>query len=124
MTSTIPARISSSIFGPKADRASRPASRMKAPLMSAERATWPFLRASSRRLGVAFSVLPSAMALGRLEGVEGGHDRGLELVGHEARDERQRDADQRQADDHLGREAGGEDVQLGHDARDHAERGV
>src|SRR3954471_21252046 len=112
ITSSIACSIRSIIFGPKAESASRPAIRMAAPLTSAERATWPFLRASSRFLGVAFSVLFSAMPLRDPERVEGLHDGERELVGHEAGDEGQRGADHREADDHLGREADGEDVEL------------
>ena len=57
ITWSIASCICSITFGPKADIASRPASRTAAPLTSIERATWPFLRASSFFLGVAFSVL-------------------------------------------------------------------
>ena len=49
------------IPGANAERASSAASRTTAPLRSIDRATWPFLRASSRFLGVAFSVLFSAI---------------------------------------------------------------
>src|SRR4051812_33494139 len=96
-----------------------------APLRSWLLATEPFFRASCRFLGVAFSVLspPEAMS-GDLQGVQGGGDRLLELVGDPAGGERQRDADDEQSDGHLGREADGEDVQLRHDAGDDAERGV
>src|SRR3954463_15003026 len=124
ITSSIACSIRDMMLGPKADRASRPDIRMAAPLTSAERATWPFLRASSRVLGVAFSVLSFAIALRRPERVQRGQDGLLELVAHEAGDERQRRADQREADDDLGGEADGEDVQLRDDARDHAEAGV
>jgi hypothetical protein len=49
------------IPGPKADRASTEAASTAAPLTSADLATWPRLRASPRVLGVAFSVLLSAI---------------------------------------------------------------
>src|SRR3954468_22563912 len=114
----------STIRCPTADSASSEASSTAALLTSCERATWPFLRASSRFLGVAFSVLFSATALRDLQEVQRLRDRLLELVDDEARDERERRADQRQADQHLGREADREDVHLRHDLRDHAEGGV
>src|SRR4051795_2034240 len=96
-----------------------------APLRSADLATWPFLRASWRFLGVAFSVLsPPAAMSGDPQRVERGGDRVLELVGDPAGGERERDAEDEQADRDLGREADGEDVELRHDARDDAERGV
>ena len=74
----------------------RPASSTTAPLTSAERATWPFLRASSRFLGVAFSVfsppprMPSSPPASRAR-----RDGGLELVADAAGDERQRGARRR-----------------------------
>src|SRR4051795_10993763 len=94
-----------------------------APLRSADLATWPFLRASERFLGVAFSVRSPAMS-GDPQRVERGGDRVLELVGDPAGGERERHAEDEQADRDLGREADGEDVELRHDARDDAERGV
>src|SRR3954452_11949969 len=94
-----------------------------APLRSADLATWPFLRASERFLGVAFSVRSPAMS-GDPQRVERGGDRVLELVGDPAGGERERHAEDEQADRDLGREADGEDVELRHDARDGAERGV
>src|SRR3954453_15288335 len=114
----------STIRCPTALSVSSEASRTAALLTSCERATWPFLRASSRFLGVAFSVLLSATALRHLQEVQRLRDRLLELVDDEARDERERRADQRQADQHLGREADREDVHLRDDLRDDAERGV
>ena len=68
--------------------------------------------------------------VGRLQGVptsnrvEGGADVLLQLAGDPPGDEGQRGPDEQQADDDLRREADGEDVELGHDARDDAERGV
>src|SRR3954454_20386887 len=111
-------------FGPATDSAIRAPSRIAAPLMSADLATWPFLRASSRFLGVGFSVLSLAMALGGLQEVQRPGDRLLQRAGEEVRDERQRRAEQHEADAHLGREAALEDVHLRHDARADAERGV
>src|SRR3954453_2610432 len=56
-----------------------------APLRSADLATEPFLRASPRFLGVAFSVLsPPAAMSGDPQRVERGGDRVLELVGDPA----------------------------------------
>src|SRR3954470_1698794 len=95
-----------------------------APLRSALFATWPFLRASDRRFGVAFSVLSPAAMSGDPQGLERGGDAALELVGDPAGGERQRDADDEQADRDLGREADGEDVELRHDAGHDAERDV
>ena len=92
---TIASFICSIAFGPAAESASRPASRIAAPLTSMDFATWPFLRASSFFLGVAFSVLSSAMALADLQRVQRLRDRDLQLVGDEAGDERQRGAQQR-----------------------------
>src|SRR4051812_16490897 len=111
--------------GAVALRANSAANMTIAPLRSWLLATEPFFRASSRFLGVAFSVLspPEAMS-GDPQGVERHADRLLELVGDPAGGERQRDADDEQSDGHLGREADGEDVQLRHDAGDDAERGV
>src|SRR3954447_7712856 len=114
----------STIRCPTALSVSSEASSTAALLTSCERATWPFLRASSRFLSVAFSVLFSATALRDLQEVQRLRDRLLELVDDEAGDEGKRGADQRQADQHLGREADREDVHLGHDLRDDAERGV
>jgi hypothetical protein len=56
-TTRIDSSMRSTIAGPNADRASSAASSTTAPLRSADLATCPFLRASSRRFGVAFSVL-------------------------------------------------------------------
>src|SRR4051812_20770013 len=96
-----------------------------APLRSADLATCPFLRASDRRLGVAFSVLSPPVAMsGDPQRLERGGDRVLQLVGDPAGGERERHAEDEQADRDLGREADGEDVELRHDARDDAERGV
>src|ERR1044072_9254577 len=110
--------------GPKADSARTEAIITSAPLRSWERATWPFLRASWRFLGVAFSVLFSAISAGHLQGVQRGGHGVLELVADPAGHERQRGADEHEPEGDLGREADGEDVELGHDARDEAERDV
>src|SRR4051812_13743455 len=110
--------------GPKADRARTDASITTAPLMSCERETWPFLRASWRFFGVAFSVLFSAISAGHLQGVQSGGHGALQLVAEPAGHERQRGADEDQADGDLGREADAEDVELRHDARDEAEGDV
>ena len=48
--------------GPNADSARTEAISTTAPLTSCDLATWPFLRASARFLGVAFSVLFSAIS--------------------------------------------------------------
>src|SRR5919198_6208023 len=104
--------------------ASSAASITIAPLRSWLLATWPFLRASERFLGVAFSVLSPAAMSGDPQRLEGGGDAALELVGDPAGGERERHADDKQADHDLGREADGEDVELRHDARDDAERRV
>src|SRR4051794_4664568 len=110
--------------GAVALRANSAANMTIAPLRSWLLATEPFLRASERFLGVAFSVLsPEAMS-GDPQGVEGDGHRLLQLVGDPAGGERERDADDEQADRDLGGEADGEDVELRHDARDDAERGV
>src|SRR3954464_2118635 len=94
-----------------------------APLRSADLATEPFLRACWRFFGVAFSVFSPAIS-GDPQRVEGGGDRVLELVGDPARREGQGHAEDEQADRDLGREADLEDVELRHNARDDAERGV
>src|SRR3954454_5290723 len=114
----------STIRCPTALSVSSEASSTAALLTSCERATWPFLRASSRFLGVAFSVLFSATALRDLQEAQGERDRLLQLRGDEARDAREPGADQREADQHLGREADREDVHLRHDLGDDAERRV
>src|SRR5919197_5284921 len=107
--------------GPKADSARTDAAITSAPLRSCERSTWPFLRASWRFLGVAFSVLFSAISAGHVQGVQRGRHGVLELVAQPAGHERQRGADEHEADRDLGGEPDGEDVELGHDARDEAE---
>jgi hypothetical protein len=61
MTCVIAIFICCMALGPAAESAIRPARRIAAPLMSADFATWPFLRESSFFLGVAFSVLSLAM---------------------------------------------------------------
>src|SRR6185436_5873618 len=94
-----------------------------APLRSWLLATWPFLRASDRFLGVAFSVLSPAMS-GDLQGLQRGGDALLQLVGDPPGGERERHAEDEQADGHLRGEADGEDVELRDDARHDAERGV
>src|SRR6185437_8227719 len=66
-------------FGPMNIRETSPAARTTAPFRSVLLATLPCLRASLRRLGVAFSVLLGS-AMGS-EGVQGGRDRGVHLVG-------------------------------------------
>src|SRR5690349_8110451 len=110
--------------GAVALRAKSAAKRTTAPLRSADLATEPFLRASDRFLGVAFSVLSPAAMSGDPQRLERGADAVLELVGDPAGRERQRHAEDEQADRDLGREADGEDVELRHDAGDGAERGV
>src|SRR3954467_3300121 len=90
--------------GPQIESAIRPAISTRAPFRSCDFATWPFLRASSRRLGVAFSVLspPPAMS-GDLKGLERRADALGELIADPAGNERQRRADQQEADEDLGR---------------------
>src|SRR3954447_12759362 len=113
--------------GAVALRANSAASSTTAPLRSALLATWPFLRASWRRLGVAFSVLspPPPPAISRHpERLERGADAALELVGEPAGGEREGHAQHEQPDRDLGGEAYLEDVELRHDARDDPERGV
>ena len=61
-TPSVASSIRRIMAGPKADSASTAAISTIAPLASCERATWPLARASWRFLGVAFSVLFSAMA--------------------------------------------------------------
>src|SRR3954454_15443857 len=95
-----------------------------APLRSWLLATEPFLRASERFLGVAFSVLSPAAMSGDPQGLQGSGDAALQLVGDPARRERQRHAQDEQPDGDLGGEADREDVELRHDARDDAERGI
>src|SRR5688500_11935343 len=82
-------------FGAVALSAISAASNTTALLRSIERGIWPFLRASSRRLGVAFSVLSPAMS-GHPERLEGGADAALQLVGDPAGGEGQRHADDEQ----------------------------
>src|SRR3954465_4128057 len=121
--SRIDACSTSTRCGAVALRANSAANMTIAPLRSADLATEPFLRASAFFLGVAFSVFSPAMS-GDPQRVQRGRDRVLELVGDPARGERERHAEDEQADRDLGREADGEDVELRHDARDDAERGV
>src|SRR3954454_11753372 len=103
--------------GAVALRANSAASSTTAPLRSALLATWPFLRASWRRLGVAFSVLSPPATSGHLQRLQSGSDARLELVAQPAGGERERDAEDEQADRDLGREADLEHVELRHDAR-------
>src|SRR3954463_4897364 len=110
--------------GAVALRAKSAANMTTAPLRSPDLATWPFLRASERFFGVAFSVLSPAAMSGDPQRLQRGAHAVLELVGDPAGDERERHADDEQADRDLGREADGEDVELRDDARDGAERGV
>src|SRR3954467_13572516 len=121
--SRIDACSTSTRCGAVALRANSAANMTIAPLRSADLATEPFLRASAFFLGVAFSVFSPAMS-GDPQRVQRGRDRVLELVGDPARGERERHAEDEQADRDLGREADGEDVELRHDALDDAERGV
>src|SRR4051794_9267349 len=98
-----------------------------APLRSALLATWPFLRASWRRLGVAFSVLsppPPPAISGHPQRLERGADAALQLVREPAGGERERHAEHEEPHRDLGGEADLEDVELRHDARDDAECGV
>ena len=114
------------MLGPVAASVKSPASRTTAPLRSADLATWPFLRASSRFLGVAFSVLSAR-----------GHAAHATFsVWRAWRTERcSSSASQpptngsvtpmsRRPTIDLRGEADGEDVELRHDAGDDAERGV
>src|SRR5262245_25434426 len=110
--------------GAEALRANSAANMTTAPLRSWLLATWPFLRASWRFLGVAFSVLSPAAMSGHLQGLQGGGDALLELVGDPPGRERERHAEDEQADGDLRGEADGEDVELRDDARHDAERGV
>src|SRR3954447_1989678 len=96
--------------GAVALRAKSAANMTTAPLRSPDLATWPFLRASDRFLGVAFSVLSPAMS-GDPQRLQRRADAVLELVGDPAGGERERHADDEQADRDLGREADGEDVE-------------
>src|SRR4051794_28356584 len=131
--SAIVARIESPSFsnmcGPHTATAISPPIRTSAPFRSWERATCPFLRASSLRLGVAFSVFspaPPAIVhpLCSVQGLERLADALGELVADPAGRERQRGRDQQEADEDLGRKADREDVELRHDARHDAEAGV
>src|SRR3954462_9951862 len=121
--SRIDACSTSTRCGAVALRANIAANMTIAPLRSADLATEPFLRACARFLGVAFSVFSPAIS-GDPQRVQGDRDRVLELVGDPARGERERHAEHEQADRDLGREADLEDVELRHDARHDAERGV
>src|SRR3954470_887430 len=125
------APICSQMCGPQIDRANSPASSTTAPFRSGLFATCPFLRASSRRLGVAFSVfsppppaMPPHLPLRDADGVEGGHDALLELVADPAGHERQRRRHDQEADQDLRRESDREHVQLRHDARHDAKARV
>ena len=71
----------SNIIGPSAASMPKPASSTTTPLTSVDLATVPFLRASSRFFGVAFSVFsPAAGAhLAHPQRAERGLDRALEL---------------------------------------------
>src|SRR5436190_10825741 len=119
------------MWGPQIESAKSAESRTTAPFRSGLFATWPFLRASSRRLGVAFSVFsppPGAMPphplLCSVDRLEGGHDALLELVADPAGHERQRRRHDQETDQDLRREADREDVQLRHHPRYDAEAGV
>src|SRR4051794_24256495 len=126
--SWMPSAIRWTIAGPVTPSVSSPASTTTAPLRSCDLATLPCLRASSRRLGVAFSVLSgSAIALppsGDPQGLERGADVLLQLGAQPAGDERHRGADEHEAEDDLGRDGHLEGVQRRDDAGDHAEGGV
>src|SRR3954447_12763131 len=88
--------------GPQIDSAMRPPMSTSAPLRSCDRAICPFLRASSRRLGVAFSVLSPPPAISRhLQGLEGGAHALRELDADPVGNERQRRADQQEPDEDL-----------------------
>src|SRR4051812_752953 len=123
--------ICSQMCGPQIDSANSAVRSTIAPFRSGLFATWPFLRASCLRLGVAFSVFsppPCAMPphplLCDVDGLEGGHDARLELVADPAGHERQRGRHDQEADQDLRREADREDVQLRHDPRHDTEPGV
>src|SRR3954471_4702667 len=126
--SWMPSAIRWTIEGPVTPRVSRPASTTTAPLRSCDLATLPCLRASSRRLGVAFSVLsepdiaPPSSA--DPQGFEGGAHVVLQLGAQPAGDERHRGAHEQQAEDDLRRDGDLEGVERRDDARDHAEGGV
>src|SRR3954451_17318836 len=100
--SRIEASSTSTRCGAVALSAKRAANSTTAPLRSADLATEPFLRACWRFLGVAFSVFSPAIS-GDPQRLESGGDRVLELVGDPARDERERHAEDEQADRELGR---------------------
>ena len=61
IVSAISAPMPAAIAGPEIASAPVVASSTAVELTSCERATWPFFRASLRRLGVAFSVRSPAM---------------------------------------------------------------
>ena len=91
-------------------------------------ATWPFLRASSRFLGVAFSVLslPAAIAQPRPSArcrAAARRERCSSSASQPATNGSEAPISTRPTVD-LGREADREDVELRHDARDDAERRV
>ena len=105
--------------------ASSPASSTTAPLRSADFATWPFLRASSRFLGVAFSVLsPPAMLAPPPAIWRALEDGALSSSASQPATNGSDAPMTSRPTSHLGREADGEDVELRHDAGDEAERGV
>src|SRR6201989_1508149 len=110
--------------GAVALRANSAANMTTAPLRSWLLATWPFFRASCRFLGVAFSVLSPAAMSGDLPRLQRGGDALRARVGDPPGGERERHAEDEQADGDLRGEADGEDVELRHDARHDAERGV
>ncbi len=111
--------------GPSSVIANSPPASTSEPPTSAERAICPFLRARSRCLGVGFSVRSScAMAYPTCRAPSAAPtqvDIWLAIQpatnGSEAPTTQQRDG-------HLGGEADGEHVELGHHARDHAEGDV
>src|SRR3954454_3325761 len=123
--------ICSQMCGPQIDSANSAESSTIAPFRSGLFATWPFLRASSRRLGVAFSVfspppcaISSSPPLRHVDRLEGGQDALLQLGADPAGHERQRGRHDQEADQDLRREADREHVQLRHDPRHDAEAGV
>ena len=87
-------------------------------------ATWPFLRASWRRLGVAFSVLSSRRHQAILIACIAAPTEFTIWSDEPAAEKGERGGDDEQRDADLQREADREHVELRHDPGDHPERDV
>src|SRR5438067_4107163 len=121
-------RLRASASGAPHEAMASAASRTATGATSGESATWPCLRASSRRRGVARSVRSPASGMCEShEAADQAGERRLELGearGEEADGERQRGAEHEESHADVHREADDEHVQLRDRPRQHAEGAV